>query len=68
MKSLNDCYMKTTYAIELKLTELTEWVNDGLYINFQSILRFYKKLGIFNFKGHRCLLWSCKYPNTLKEL
>ena len=38
------CYMKTTYPIELKLTELIEQVNDDLYTNFQSILNFQKSL------------------------
>ena len=55
--------MKTTYLIELKLTGLIEGINDGLYANFQSILNFHKNLRIFNFEGHRCLLWSYKYPN-----
>ena len=60
--------MKTTYLIELKLTELIEWVNDGLYTDFQSILNFQLNFGIFNFKAYRDLLWSCKYPYKLKEL
>ena len=60
--------MKTTYPVELKLTELIAQVNNDLYPNFQVILNFHKNVRIFNFKGHRCLLWSYKYPNKLKEL
>ena len=67
LKTLNDCYMKTTYPTELKLTELIEQVNNDLYTDFQTILNFYKFFGIFNFEGHRCLLWSCKYANKLKN-
>ena len=42
--TLNDCYIKTSYPFELKLTGLIEWVNEDLYTNFQSILNFYKNL------------------------
>ena len=41
-KTLNDCYIKTSYLIELKLTGLIELVNEDLYTNFQSILNLYK--------------------------
>ena len=60
--------MKTTYPIELKLKGFIERVNDGLYTDFQSILKIDKNFIIFNFKAYRCLIWSCKYPYTLKEL
>ena len=37
-------------------------------MDFQDILNVYKKFGIFNFKGHMCLLWSCMYPNKIKRI
>ena len=40
----------------------------GVYVPFQAILKFYKNIRIFNFMGHRDLLWSSKYTNKLKEL
>ena len=57
--------MKTTYLIELKLTGPIEWVDKGLYVDFQSILNFYKNFGIFTFKVYRGLLWS-KYTKTIE--
>ena len=60
--------MKTICLIELKLTELIEQVNESLYTNFQSILKFYENFIIFNFKAYRGLLWSCKHPYKLKQL
>ena len=44
LKNLNDCYIKITYPIELKLTGPIEGVNEDMYTNFQSILNFYKNL------------------------
>ena len=44
MKILNDCYMKTTYLIELRLTGLIEWASEDLHTIFHSILNFYKNL------------------------
>ena len=55
LKTLNDCFSKTTYLIELKLTGLIEQVNDGLYTNFQSILNFHKNFGMFTFKLYRAI-------------
>ena len=49
LKKLNDHYVKAPYPIKLKLTGLTEQVNDDLYTDFQSILNFYENLGIFTF-------------------
>ena len=66
LESFNDHYTKTTYPIELKLTEHIEQINEDLYTNFQSILNFCKIPIIFNFKVHRGLLWSCKKPYKLK--
>ena len=56
LKALNDCYTKTTYLIELKLTGSIDPVDEDLYTNFQSILNLWKILIIFNFKVHRGLL------------
>ena len=66
LKTLDNCYMKTTYLIDLKLTGPIEQVNNGPYTNFQSILNFNKNLYNFEFKVYRGLLWSCKYPYKLK--
>ena len=44
LKSLNDCYIKTIYLIELKFTGPIEQVNEDPYTNFQSILKIYKNL------------------------
>ena len=67
LKTFNDHFMRTTYPIELKLKGLIEWIHKGLYTDFQSILNFYKIFGTFSFKVYRGLLWSCKYPNILKN-
>ena len=67
-KTLKVQYSKTTCPIEFKLTGSVEQVNKSLDIDFQVILKFYKNIGIFNFKGHIHLLWSCKYVYKLKEL
>ena len=68
LETLNDCYIKTTYPIELKLTGPIEQADKDLYTNFQSILNFHKNLIIFKFKIYRGLLWSWKYPYKLNEL
>ena len=60
--------MKTICLIYFKLTGSVEQVNKSLYIDFQAILNFHVNLRILGFKGHRCLLWSCKYTNKLKQL
>ena len=65
-KTSNVWYSKTTCLIDFKLTGSIVWVNRSLYTNFQAILNFHQNLWIFNFKGHRCLLWSCKYTDKLK--
>ena len=57
----NGCYTKTTCLIDFKLTRSIVWVNRSLYTNFQVILNFHENIEIFNFKGHRHLLWSCKH-------
>ena len=67
-KTLKVQYLKTTCPIELKLAGLIVLVNKSLYIEFQVILKFYKNIGIFNFKDHRYLLWSCNHAYKLKEL
>ena len=67
-ETLNYNYMKTIYLIELKLTGLIEWVNEDLYINFQSILNFHKNIYNFKFKGYGDFLWSWNYPYKLKQL
>ena len=51
-KTLNVHYSKTTCLIEFKLTESIVQVNKRPYIHFQVILKFYKNIGIFYFKGH----------------
>ena len=58
--------METTRPIDFKLLGLNVWANRSLYTDFQAILKFYINLRILNFKGHSCLLWSCKYTNKLK--
>ena len=67
-KTLNVHYSKNTCPIEFKLTGSIVGANKSLYIDFQVILKFYKNIRIFNFKGHRCFLWSSKHVNKLKEL
>ena len=52
--------------IRFKLTGSIVWANRSMYTNFQTILNFHINLRILSFKGHRCLLWSCKYVNKLK--
>ena len=42
LTTLNDCYLKTTYPIELKFIGLIEQANIDLYTNFQGILNFHK--------------------------
>ena len=66
-KTSNAWYLKTTCPIELKLTGSIVWANRSLYIDFQVILNFHKNSSIFNFKGHRYVLWSCKHTYKLKE-
>ena len=68
LKTLNDCYSKTTYLIELKHTGPIECVNKDLYTNFQGILNFHKNFRILSLKLYRGHLWSCKHTNKLKEL
>ena len=58
--------MKTTQSILMKFTQLNKWAIWTSYIKFQVILKFFVNLGNLIFKGHRCLLWSCKYANKLK--
>ena len=65
LKTLNNCYSKTTHPNELKLRELIEWVNNDSYTDFLS---FHKDFRILSFKLYRGLLWSCKYPSKLTEL
>ena len=67
-KTLNIWYTETICPIDFKLRESIVQVNGILYTNFQAILNFHKNNGIFSFKGHRHLLWSCKYTNKLKDL
>ena len=57
--------METTCPIDFKLTGSNMQANRSLYIDFQVILKFYINLKILSCKGHRCLLWSCKYTNKL---
>ena len=66
-KTLNVQYAKTTCLIDFKLTASTVWVNRSLYTDFQVILNLKKNIRIFSFKGHRHLLWSCKYTDKMKE-
>ena len=66
LTTLNDCYLKTSYLIELILIGSIERVNSDLYTEFQVILNFHTNSIIFTFKVYRGLLWSCKYPNMLK--
>ena len=61
-------YGKTTGPICMKFIGCYEWAYRGLYTNFQSILKVYKNIGIFNFKGYMCFLWSYMYAEKLKEL
>ena len=57
LKTLNDCYMKTTYLIELKLTGIIEQANKSLYTDFQSMLKFCKNLEKFIRKLDISLEW-----------
>ena len=66
-KTLNIWYAETTCLIDFKLTGSIVQGNRSLYTDFQVILKFYINLRIFSFKGHRHLLWSCKYTDKLKE-
>ena len=52
----------------MKFIGFNEWAYRGLYTNFQSILKFYTNIEIFNFKGYRCFLWSHFQAEKLKEL
>ena len=52
----------------MKFTGLNEQAYRSLYNNFQSILKCHKNIGIFNFEGYRCLLWSYLHVEKLKEL
>ena len=59
--------METNCLIDFKLTGSNVQANRSLYANFQVNLKFHINLRILSFKGHRCLLWSCKYTNKPKE-
>ena len=52
----------------MKFTGFNKQAHRGLYTNFQSILKFYKNVVIFNFKGYLCFLSSYIYTEKLKEL
>ena len=52
----------------MKFKGFNEQAYRGLYTNFQSILKFYTNMGIFNSKGYRCFLWSYIDAKKLKEL
>ena len=52
----------------MKFTGFNDWAHRGLYTNFQCNLNFYTNIGIFNFKGYRCFIWSYMYAEKLKEL
>ena len=43
LKTLNDCFIKTHYLIELKVTGLIEQVNEDLYTNFSEHSKFIQK-------------------------
>ena len=68
VKISNYQYSKTTGPILMKFTGFHKQVHRGLYTNFQSNLKFYTKVRIFNFKGYRCLPWSYMYTEKIKEL
>ena len=52
----------------MKFTGLNGQAYRGLYTYFQSILKFYKNVGIFNSEDYRCLLWCYIHAEKLKEL
>ena len=52
----------------MKFTGFNEEAYRDLYTNFQSILKFYKNIGIFNFEDYGCFLWSYIHTEKLKEL
>ena len=61
-------YSKTTGLIFMKFTGFNEWALRSLYTNFQSILNFFTNIGIFSFKGYKCVLWSYMYTEKLNKL